>query len=168
MKRAGLAILSIGFESFSEPILEFLGKGTTVHDNEAAARLCHDLGIAVYANIMLGVPGPDGRWRIEDDLASVEALERIRPRWVSPSVFSPIPGSALWDWCRERDLVEDADPERVGTRSVGPQPVRTVDMEKLAPLIARVHALGRHPVIDRLQRLRFRLAGPSPGAGASR
>lgn len=162
MRKAGLAILSIGFESFSDPILEFLGKGATVADNLAAARICRELGIDIYANVMLGVPRPDGRWRPGDDLASVEALERMRPRWVSPSVFSPVPGSALWDWCQERGLVVDEEPARTGTRSVGPQPVRTVDLASLEPLVARLRRLGNHPFVDLVQRLRFRLAGPSP------
>jgi len=162
MKRAGLAILSIGFESFSEIILEFLGKGTSVDDNHAAARICRNLGIDVFANVMLGVPRPDGTWHLADDLASVEALEALQPRWVSPSVFSPIPGSALWDWCQEHNLVIDQTPERAGTRSVGPLTVRGVKLTGLLSLIARLQRLGRHPVIDRMQRLRFRLAGPSP------
>lgn len=162
MKRAGLSILSIGFESFSEIILESLGKGTSVDDNFAAARICRELGIDIFANVMLGVPRPDGRWHLADDLASVRALKVLRPRWVSPSVFSPIPGSALWDWCRERNLVIDQTPERSGTRSVGPLPVRGVEPASLLPLIGRLQRLGRHPIIDRMQRLRFRLVGPSP------
>lgn len=165
MARAGLKILSIGFESFSDPLLRWLGKRCTAAENHEAAAICRQLGIDVFANAMLGVPREDGRWRIEDDLATVEALETLQPRWVSPSVFTPVPGSALFDWCQQRDLIGDTSVMRVGSRTPAPPAVRGVDADALAPLIARLQRLGRHPWVDRVQRLRFRLAPGRPRRG---
>jgi radical SAM superfamily enzyme YgiQ (UPF0313 family) len=56
MYQAGLRGMLIGFESGSSRMLKFLRKGTTVEQNIEAGRICHRLGIQVWANYMLGLP----------------------------------------------------------------------------------------------------------------
>jgi radical SAM superfamily enzyme YgiQ (UPF0313 family) len=157
MRRAGLKVISIGFESFSDDILVWLDKGTTSELNHRAAEICHRLGLEIFANVMLGVPRSDGVWRIADDLATVEAIERIRPRYASPSFFTPAPGSAMYEWWLTA-FPPAAGAARSGHRNPAPGSIPGVDYPVLAVLAQRCLAVAAHPLHDRLRHLRFRLA----------
>ncbi len=143
MHRAGLQILSIGFESFNDRTLAWLGKGTTRQQNLEAARICRQIGIDLFANVILGVPGADGVWRLEDDLESMRAIEQIKPRHLSPSFFSPIPGSRLHDWAVTHELLLSSDMTRAGSRTPDQARIRGVDYEALGALLEDYRR--RHP-----------------------
>jgi len=135
MRDAGLQIMSIGFESFSDRMLEWMEKETTREQNMQAAAFCHELGLDLFANVIFGMPYSDGRWYIEDDLMSIEAIREIRPRYFSPSFFSSIPGSWFHPWAVERELLTDGDWKRQGNRSPGEAKIKGVDYERLSGLI---------------------------------
>ena len=105
MRDAGLRIMSIGFESFSDPLLKWMQKGTESATHLEAARICEDLGIDIFANVMFGLPREDGGWLKEDDLESLDAIEKIQPKYFSPSYFSPTPGSWFFEWAQKQDLM---------------------------------------------------------------
>jgi radical SAM superfamily enzyme YgiQ (UPF0313 family) len=100
MKRCGLAMLLIGFESGSQRILDFLKKGTTVEQNYKAAETCKKLGIRIFANYMLGVPTETR----EEALETVKMIKRIAPYTPSPAFYTPLPGSNLFDYCEKNNL----------------------------------------------------------------
>lgn len=91
MKEAGLAMLSIGFESGSQRILDLLRKGTTVEQNYEAADICKQLDIPVYGNFMMGIPTETKK----DLEATVRLIEKIKPYWASVTCYTPLPGSDL-------------------------------------------------------------------------
>lgn len=138
MRDAGLQIVSIGFESFSDPMLEWMRKDTTVRENFEAARICHELGLEIFANVIFGTPRGDGRWRLADDIASVEAIRQIRPRYFSPSYFSPIPGSWLHQWSVSEGLVLDDEPQVSGSRNPNGPRMRGIDYEEIEPLLSEL------------------------------
>lgn len=162
MKRAGLKVVSIGFESFSDALLEWLGKGTTSELNFRAAEICRRLGLEIFANVILGVPRSDGIWRPADDIATVEAIERIRPRYVSPSFFTPVPGSALHGWWRATFPQAAAGAGDGGRRNPVPGSIPGVDYAALAALTHRCLEVAASPLRDRMRYLRFRLSPPGP------
>ena len=135
MRDAGLQILSIGFESFSDPMLRWMRKDTTVRENLEAAEICRELGIDIFANVILGMPDSDGRWHLDHDKASLEAIGRIRPRYFSPSFFSPIPGSWFFEWALGKELLAARDPQRTGSRNPTEEKIRGVDYEQLTALL---------------------------------
>ncbi len=100
MKKAGLGMLLIGFESGSDRILKLLRKGSTVELNYRAARICKKHGIRIWANYMLGIPTETK----EEALATVKMIRSIEPYRASPSFFTPHPGSDLYDYCVKNDL----------------------------------------------------------------
>ena len=170
MRRAGLRVISIGFESFSDDILAWLGKGTTGEQNHRAAEICHRLGLEIFANVMLGVPRADGVWRLADDIATVEAIERIRPRYASPSFFTPVPGSALYEWWLATFPHAAAGAAGGGRRNPEPGSIPGVDYTALAALAQRCLAVAAHPLLDRLRHLRFAFApgrAPRPAESAA-
>src|SRR5208283_4447355 len=98
---AGLDCLMIGIESGSQKMLDFMDKGTTVEQNMKAIEICRKYNIKVYANIMFGLPTETKK----DMDATVRFVRLMKPDYLSPSVFTPYPGSYLYDYCKERDLL---------------------------------------------------------------
>ena len=100
MKKCGLSMLLIGFESGNQRVLNFLRKGTTVAQNYKAAEICKKLGIRVWANYMLGIPTETNAEVID----TVKMIKKIKPYVPSPAFYTPHPGSDLFDYCEKHHL----------------------------------------------------------------
>jgi radical SAM superfamily enzyme YgiQ (UPF0313 family) len=138
LRGAGLEILSIGFESFSDRMLKWMNKGTTRAQNIEAARIAKSLGIKLYGNVILGMPYEDGKWHVEDDLESLAALDGIvKPEICAMSFFTPIPGSLFYDWCAANGLMVSDAFALTGQRGVGTARLRGVDYDFLDGLLAK-------------------------------
>ncbi len=107
MAEAGLALLIIGFESFSPRILRWFNKGTKVDDNFRAAAICDRHGIKVWANYILGVRTDTG-WHKEDDLLTVAGALKVRPVHFSPALYTPVPGSELFGFYKDNGLIDSS------------------------------------------------------------
>ena len=94
MKRAGLALFIIGFESGSNRMLKFLRKGATREHNLRAAEICHKHKIKIWTNYMLGLPTETK----EEQLETLDMLKRIKPYHSSPAYYTPHPGSDLFQY----------------------------------------------------------------------
>jgi len=101
MKDAGCVVIQFGFESGSQRILDLLRKRAKVEDALAAAKLCRDHDLLIFANYMMGIPT-----ETEEDLkATYELMREINPEIHAGSYLSPIPGSDIYDYCRENGLI---------------------------------------------------------------
>ncbi len=100
MKRAGLVMFLVGFESGNQHILNFLRKGTKVEMNYRAARICKKYGVRVWANYMLGIPTETK----DETMDTVHMIHTIKPYRPSPAFFTPHPGSDLYDYCVKNGL----------------------------------------------------------------
>jgi len=127
MKKAGLDVISIGFESFSDRMLKWLNKGTTSEINRRAAEICKKLGLKIYANFILGIPYQDGRWSPDDDIITLKAISEINPEIRFWSFFSAMPGSSFYEWCLNNNLILAMDPSSSGTRSANQARIKGVD-----------------------------------------
>ena len=105
MHGAGCMVLFIGFESGSQRILNLLRKGITPEQSIEAGRICRRNNILIFANYMLGVPTET----VEDLEMTYNMMKTIQPELHSPTYFSPIPGSDLFDYCKEKDLIKTVD-----------------------------------------------------------
>jgi anaerobic magnesium-protoporphyrin IX monomethyl ester cyclase len=131
MADAGLALLIIGFESFSPRILKWFNKGVSVEQNFKAAEICHKYGIKIWANYILGVPTDTG-WHKEDDLMTVEGVLRVNPVHYSPALYTPVPGSVLYDFYKNNNLIIGyEDNERLSDRGAMAPKIKDVDYEFL-------------------------------------
>jgi len=103
MKAAGCIQVEFGFESGSDAMLRNLNKNTTVEMNLRAARLAHEAGLRIYADIMVGLPG-----ETEDDLrATLRFVRQTRPEVISFARLYPLPGTAIYN------ALPDADREKL-------------------------------------------------------
>ncbi|MFH1800885.1 MAG: radical SAM protein [Candidatus Omnitrophota bacterium] len=94
MKRVGLALFIIGFESGSDRMLKFLRKGSTREQNLRAAEICHKYKIKIWANYMLGLPTETK----EEQFETLDMLKKIKPYHSSPAYYTPHPGSDLFQY----------------------------------------------------------------------
>lgn len=101
LEKVGLMGIMIGFESGSDRILRFLGKGVKVAENIKAAEICHKLGIKIWANYMLGIPSES----YVEMVKTLWMIRRINPAYYSPSLFTPYPQTGLFDYCKKHKLL---------------------------------------------------------------
>ncbi|NOZ26196.1 MAG: radical SAM protein [Nitrospirae bacterium] len=135
MAEAGLALLIVGFESFSPRILKWFNKRVTAEQNFKAAEICHKHGIKLWANYILGIPTDTG-WHMEDDLMTVEGVIRVDPVHYSPAFYTPVPGSVLYDFYKNNDLIiGNEDNERLSNRGAMAPKVKGVDYDFLQSIM---------------------------------
>lgn len=102
--KAGLRIVSVGYESGSNRVLDFLRKGVTVEQNIKAAEILNKIGIDVWCNLMVGIP-TETKSEVIETVQMAQKIKRIQPRAIlSWASFTPHCGSDLHDYCEEHDL----------------------------------------------------------------
>ena len=114
-------------------ILDFLRKKATVEQALKAARLCREYGILIFANYMLGIPT-----ETEEDLeCTYRLIKEINPEIHGISYFSPIPGSDLYEYCREKNLINVSSYDMY-VRSAVDNKIKGVDYQYLGWLKKRI------------------------------
>jgi radical SAM superfamily enzyme YgiQ (UPF0313 family) len=100
-RRSGGEMISFGFESGSQRVLNMLNKRSTVDDNVAAIRQCHDEGITVMGWIMVGNPG-----EVPSDLFETECFMMDNPiDHITVNLTTAFPGTTMWDYCQANKLI---------------------------------------------------------------
>jgi radical SAM superfamily enzyme YgiQ (UPF0313 family) len=130
LKDIGLDLMIIGFESGSQRMLDFIGKGTKVEQNFESAKICHKLGIKIWANYMLGLPGESK----EEQKMTLEMIKKIRPYHCSPAYYTPHPGSKLFDYCEEHGLSLIRRPEDYRRNTYEPK-IKGIDYNYLRSVL---------------------------------
>lgn len=92
MKRAGLTQLDLGIETGSPRSLLRLKKGITVEKIRQQVKLAKR-HVKVFGFFMIGIPGEEEQ-DVQQTFELAKALDLDRWTW---SIFSPLPGSSLYD-----------------------------------------------------------------------
>ena len=100
LKKAGMVMACIGFESGNDRVLKFANKGTTVTENLKATTICKRLGIKIWAFLMFGMPTETN----DEACDTLKMIKKIRPYRSSAAFFTPHPGSVFYDYCKKHDL----------------------------------------------------------------
>jgi radical SAM superfamily enzyme YgiQ (UPF0313 family) len=103
MAGAGCTGMLVGFESGSQRVLDFVRKGVTVEQNIACCNILHDNDMIVWANLMCGFPTE----LPSEVLETIMMVEEMMPDLVSICTFTPMPGSTLYDYCKENKLMPE-------------------------------------------------------------
>jgi len=91
-EKAGLSLLYVGLESLDAETLEGFNKGIEPDVNRRAVKILRELGIGLHAALMVR---PEFG---EEDFARLrEAVDYVTPAEVTFTVFSPSPGTPLWE-----------------------------------------------------------------------
>ncbi len=97
----GMKCFIIGFESGSQRLLDFISKGTTVDQNFQAAKICRKYGIEIMGTFMMGLPTETQ----DESLDTARMLREINPEYPMVFYFTPIPGTKLYEYCKENRLI---------------------------------------------------------------
>lgn len=107
--KAGLTWVSVGYESGSQRMLDYMKKDNTVENNIECGRILDEYGINSFGNFLWGCPTetPD------EAEETVRLVDQIKPGYLSGSVYCNYPGTQLDAECREKGyLVEGSVYER--------------------------------------------------------
>ena len=137
MKRHGLSLILIGFESGNQRVLNFLRKGTTVEQNYKAASICNKLGIRIFANFMLGIPTETN----EEAMDTVRMIKKVKPYIPSPTFYTPFPGSDLFNYCKEKDISLIKKHSDYKRNPVSPK-IKGIDYEFLNKILPEANELS--------------------------
>ncbi len=100
-RKIGLSQVFVGMEDFSDARLAAMKKGVTVAQQEEAARILDRLGIMMYASFMVD---PDYS---KEDFASLKSyIRKLKLKYATFTVMTPLPGTALHESVKERLLAQ--------------------------------------------------------------
>lgn len=94
LRQAGLTRAYLGVESGSDAVLSAINKGCTAAQMLQAGQNLVQVGIDLWAIVILGLTGQGGDWR-EHVLSSAQIINEMRPRHLSAMTFAPAAGTPL-------------------------------------------------------------------------
>lgn len=103
LKDSGLRLLTVGFESGNQQILNNIKKGTRIEQIREFVKATKDLGILVHGAFILGLPG-ETEATIEKTLSF--ALE-MDPYSIQVSLVAPYPGTELYAQAQREGWLKD-------------------------------------------------------------
>jgi len=103
MRKAGCWSVQVGVESGNNEMLRVVRKGFTIERARAAATLIRKHGIRLEAFFMVGFP----QETVDSLDDTIREIKTFPCDSVSYSIFTPYPGTELFDYCRERGIVSD-------------------------------------------------------------
>lgn len=134
LRRAGCQMVSMGVECGDEQYRrDMLGRQETNEQLRSAFSVARQGGLQTLAFVMLGLPD-----EADDQLEqSLTFLEELAPDVTATNLFVPLPGSHLFEVCRQRGLLRTADES-------DPDPLRNIRHVRLSPsaLERACHRLG--------------------------
>jgi len=103
VKEVGCVGIGFGFESGSQRILDVVNKKTTVEQNKKAIKLCKEAGILMMGSFMIGNPTET----VEDVRTTQNFIKENDIDFASIFITTPFPGTKLWEWCEEHNLIPE-------------------------------------------------------------
>ncbi len=101
-KQAGLEVVYVGLESLESKTLTDYNKGVQPDTNRRAIEILREFGIILHAALMVN---PD--FTAEDFVRLRNSLKEVAPAEISFTVFSPPPGTPLWNQHKDRFICQD-------------------------------------------------------------
>ncbi|MFH1469534.1 MAG: radical SAM protein [Pseudomonadota bacterium] len=91
-RQAGVYQVSFGMESGAQPVLDAMGRGVRVADNERACALTKAAGLLCHTSWIVGYPGETP----ETLRATMGVVRRMRPTTAVFGVLRPYPGTRVY------------------------------------------------------------------------
>jgi len=103
MKDSGCRAVGYGVESGSQKILREMNKNTLVKQAIEAIKMTEEVGLEPIIQMMFGYPGED-RYTLQETVDFFTAIDHPGTE-LCPT--TPLPGTYLWTWCKEKGLITD-------------------------------------------------------------
>src|ERR1700756_83906 len=101
IKEAGCRLLIVGFESGDPQILKNIKKGATVERARAFAKDCHDLGLVIHGDFILGLPG-ETKESIRNTINFAKSLD---VETIQVSIAHAYPGTEFYEYAKENGFI---------------------------------------------------------------
>jgi radical SAM superfamily enzyme YgiQ (UPF0313 family) len=101
MKDAGCRLLIVGFESGDPQILKNIKKGATVERARAFAKDCHDLGLVIHGDFILGLPG-ETKESIRNTINFAKSLD---VETIQVSIAHAYPGTEFYEYAAKNGFI---------------------------------------------------------------
>ena len=101
MREAGCRLLIVGFESGDPQILKNIKKGATVERARDFTRDCHDLGLTIHGDFILGLPG-ETKESIRNTINFAKSLD---VETIQVSIAHAYPGTEFYDYAKENGFI---------------------------------------------------------------
>ena len=101
MKDAGCRLLIVGFESGDPQILKNIKKGATVERAKEFVKDCHDLGLIIHADFILGLPG-ETKQSIRNTIDFAKTLDC---ETIQVSIAHAYPGTEFYDFAEKNGFI---------------------------------------------------------------
>jgi anaerobic magnesium-protoporphyrin IX monomethyl ester cyclase len=103
LKSMNIVSVKLGLESGNQRILDYLKGGVTVEQNELAIRMLKEAGIQANSDFIFGIPDETPA-EIAD---TYNFIRRSQIDLVEVNIFSPLPGTPVWNDAKAKGLVDD-------------------------------------------------------------
>ena len=110
MKEAGCRLLIVGFESGDPQILKNIKKGATVERARAFAKDCHDLGLTIHGDFILGLPG-ETKESIRNTINFAKTLD---VETIQVSIAHAYPGTEFYEYAKANGFITNEKMEDGG------------------------------------------------------
>jgi len=116
MKRAGFRFVLFGLESANQETLNKIDKNLKIEEIEPGLKICKEAGLEPHITTMIGYP-----WeKYEDAKRTVDlAADLFKKDYVNTlqaTVLIPYPGTSLYNYCKENNLLNFTDYDRFDQR----------------------------------------------------
>lgn len=101
MSDANMKHLAVGIESGNQETLDFINKKITVNRIIETANILNDNGINWNAYLMIGFPCETEEMIMD----TYNLIDKINPTRITMSIFTPYPGTRLYDYCLQNGLI---------------------------------------------------------------
>lgn len=113
MKKAGCTKVDIGIESGSERIQKLINKDIRLNDVERISNILRKCRIFWAGFFMIGFPTETR----EDILETLSFMKKVKPGWACISIFTPYPGSKLYDMVKADGMISEDSKEILSHQS---------------------------------------------------
>jgi len=105
LKENGLRLLTVGFESGNQKILNNIRKGIHLETARRFARAAREAGVLIHGTFILGLPG-ETKESIEE---TIRFAREIDPYSLQVSLAAPYPGTTLHEQARREGWLADGE-----------------------------------------------------------
>ena len=105
MAQANCKIISYGFESGNQRLLDLINKKVTLEQIEKAVDMTKKAGIDIRASFILGLPTETR----EESLKTIRFAKKLKVDQVRFALATPFPGTKLWDIAEEEGTLNFTD-----------------------------------------------------------
>lgn len=135
MKKSGCRKVDIGIESGNQRVLDLIFKDITLSRVREAVKILRRNRIFWSGFFMIGFPTETEK-EIFDTL---DFLRELRPDWANISIFTPYPGTPLYELAREKGMVSAApDYTRYSHQNTFLRSTDTIPEERFMEIAAQV------------------------------